>query len=47
MKFQGSDHYVATADLMLAVNAAITGLQRTAALDEHEQLTPLGTPKDF
>ncbi len=27
MKFTGSDHYVATADLMLAVNAAIT-LQR-------------------
>ena len=27
MKFQGSDHYVATADLMLAVNAAAT-LQR-------------------
>lgn len=27
MKFQGSDHYVATPDLMLAVNAAIT-LQR-------------------
>ena len=25
-----------------AVAAAITGLQRTAALDEHEQLTPLG-----
>ena len=24
MKFQGSDKYVATADLMLAVNAAIT-----------------------
>ncbi|MCZ2290561.1 MAG: MoxR family ATPase [Burkholderiales bacterium] len=27
MKFQGSDHYVATQDLMLAVNAAVT-LQR-------------------
>ena len=24
MKFQGSDHYVATPDLMLAVNAAAT-----------------------
>ena len=30
MKFQGTDNYVATADLMLAVNAAIT-LQRPVA----------------
>ena len=38
MKFQGSQNYVATQDLMLAVNAAIT-LQRRGRVE-----TPAETP---